>query len=90
MTSVLIVAIPVVFILAIALALKLKSPFHDLLIVVLAVCSTFVVDFVFCSVLSPQCEPVALKAVAYIVHPFLVIVVTAILYDLLSKRAFLR
>lgn len=82
--------IPVVVILFVAFAVKLKSPYNYLLIVILAVCSTFIVDFIFCSVLKSQCEADALSAVAFVTHPALVCVITVIIYKVISEKSFLE
>ena len=82
--------IPVVVILFVAFAVKLKSPYNYLLIATLSVCSTFVLDFVSCSVIRTQCEPDALSAVAFVTHPVSVCFITVIIYKVISEKCFLE
>lgn len=90
MTAILVVGVPVALILIIALVLKLKTPFNYILIVVLSVCSTYAVDFVFCSLLENKCEPDALNAVAFLTHPWLVIVISSISYKAVCEKCFIE
>lgn len=83
MTTALVIGLPVLVIVTVALFLKLSFLKSVLIMVTLAICSTVIVDFVFCSILQTQCEPDALNAVGYFFHALLVVVISLVIYSLL-------
>lgn len=86
MTTILIIGLPVLAILSIVIALKLKALFSFLLIIGLGVASPFVVDFVYCSALNNECKPDALEAVGFIMIGIYVIIISSVIYGLIPKK----
>lgn len=86
MTSLLTIVLPVLIILLIVIPLKLRAIFSFLLIITLSVCSPFIVNFVYCSVLSYECQPDALKAAGYLLLTLYVIVISSVIYIVLPKK----
>ena len=86
MQTALIIGLPVLIILLLVTMLKFKPIFSYMAIVGLGVLSSFVVEFLFCSVIKTQCEPDPLNAVGLIFHSLYVIVICAIIYTTLPRK----
>lgn len=80
METIVVVGLPVLIILAIVISLKLRAWLSFLLIFVLGLAAPFVVDFVYCTILTNECPPDALAAVAFLFHAQLVIVISCGIY----------
>ena len=88
MNPFLMVAIPVVLIVALVTLIKQRDSIAYSVIIALSILATFVVDFIYCSVLQTKCEPDALNAVGYYFYTFMVMAPSGVIYALLSS--FLR
>jgi predicted membrane channel-forming protein YqfA (hemolysin III family) len=90
MQTAFIIGLPVIVILLIVTMLKLKPLSSYISIIGLGVLSSFIVEFVFCSVLKIQCEPDALNAVGLFFHSLFVIAICSVIYAIMPlnfKRA---
>ncbi len=86
MTTILVLGLPVLAILSIVISLKLNAGFSFLLIFALGVASPFIVDFVYCSVLSNECAPDALEAVGFFFHAVYVIFISSVIYGFIPDK----
>lgn len=86
MQSELIIGISVIVILLLVIMLRLKPLSSYMAIVGLGVLSSFIVDFMFCSVLQTQCEPDPLNAVGLFFNSLYVIVICSVIFALLPRR----
>ena len=85
MNPFLMAAIAVVLIVAIVTLIKQRDAIAYSVIVALSILSTFIVDFIYCSVLQTMCEPDALNAVGYLIFTFMVMVPSGVIYALLTE-----
>lgn len=79
------IGLPVIIIVSVVLFLKLSFLKSFLTIVLLAICSTMVVNFVYCSILQTQCESDALNAAGYFFHALCVVVISSVIYGFLRR-----
>ncbi|WP_215399513.1 hypothetical protein [Rheinheimera oceanensis] len=86
MTTILVIGLPVLTILSIVISLKLKALFSFLLIFALGMISPFIVDFVYCSVLSNECKPDALEAVGFLFLAIYVIIISSAIYAFILNK----
>jgi len=85
MTPFLMVAIPVVLIVALVTLIKQRDLIAYSVIIALSILTTVIVDFIYCSVLQTKCEPDALNAVGYFFFTLLVMASSSVTYTLLSS-----
>ncbi len=86
MQTAFVLGFPVIVILLIVARLKLKPLTSYMTIVGLGILSSFIVEFVFCSVLKTQCEPDALNVVGIFFHSFYVIAICSIIYAVMPRK----
>ena len=86
MQTAFIIGLPVIVILLFVTMLKLKPLSSYMAIVGLGGLSSFIVDFIFCSVLKTQCEPDALNAVGLFFHSLYVIVICSVIYAIMPRK----
>jgi len=78
MEGILIVLLPSILIVLIIHLLKLVSLFRFILLICLAIASTFFIDFLYCAIFKSSCSSDPLVGVGYIIHSILVVVVSFI------------
>lgn len=81
-----IIGISVIVILLLVTMLRLKPLSSYMAIVGLGVLSSFIVEFMFCSVFQTQCEPDPLNAVGLFFYSLQVIVICSVIFALLPRR----
>ena len=79
MEGILNVLLPSILIVLIIHLLKLVSLFRFVLLICLAITSTFFVDFFYCEILKSSCSSDPLIGLGYIIHSILVVVVSFVL-----------
>ena len=79
MESILNVLIPSILIVLIIHLLKLVSLFRFVLLVCLAITSTFLIDFLYCEIFKSSCSADPLVGLGYIIHSSLVVAVSFVL-----------
>jgi hypothetical protein len=79
MEGILYVLLPSILIVLIIHLLKLVSLFRFVLLICLAIASTFFVDFFYCEILKSSCSSDPLVGLGYIIHSILVVVVSFVL-----------
>ncbi len=79
MEGILNVLLPSIIIVSIIHLLKLVSLFRFILLICLAITSTFCVDFLYCEILKSSCSSDPLVGVGYIIHSILVVAVSFVL-----------
>ena len=79
MEGILNVLLPSIIIVSIIHLLKLVSLFRFILLICLAITSTFCVDFLYCEILKYSCASDPLVGVGYIIHSILVVAVSFVL-----------
>jgi len=57
-----------------------RIPIKLIVILILAILSTFIIDYIYCNVIQTQCEPDALAAVGYFFHAIFVFI-TSIVFE---------
>jgi len=62
-----------------------RIPIKLIVIFILAISSTFIVDYIYCNVIQTQCKPDALAAVGYFFHAVLVFVTSIVLEFIFTK-----
>ena len=85
MSPFLIVATAVVLIVALVTLIKQRDSVAYSVIIALSILTTFVVDFIYCSVLQTKCEPDALSMVGHFFFTLLVMVSSSVIYALISS-----
>jgi hypothetical protein len=58
---------------------NIKLPINLLVILALAITSTFSINYIYCDLLQTECKPDALSAVGYIFHSILVFISSTLL-----------
>ena len=79
MEGILNVLLPSILIVLIIHLLKLVSLFRFVLLICLAIASTFFVDFFYCEILKSSCSSDPLVGLGYIIHSILVVVISFVL-----------
>jgi len=79
MEGILNVLLPSILIVLIIHLLKLVSLFRFILLICLAIASTFLVDFLYCEILKSSCSSDPLAGLGYLIHSILVVVVSFVL-----------
>ncbi|GEM_PF-3575235 len=79
MEGILNVLLPSIIIVLIIHLLKLVSLFRFVLLICLAIASTFFVDFFYCEILKSSCSSDPLVGLGYIIHSILVVTVSFVL-----------
>ena len=79
MEGILNVLLPSIIIVLIIHLLKLVSLFRFVLLICLAIASTFFVDFFYCEILKSNCSSDPLVGLGYIIHSILVVTVSFVL-----------
>ncbi|GAB5387009.1 MAG: hypothetical protein Alis3KO_41320 [Aliiglaciecola sp.] len=67
------IVLPIIAIIVICQLLHLRFVYTLVLVIVLGFISTEIVDYIYCSVLKPECEPEALKRAGMFFHSCIVI-----------------
>lgn len=79
MEGILNVLLPSILIVLIIHLLKLVSLFRFVLLICLAIASTFFVDFFYCEILKSSCSSDPLVGLGYIIHSILVVTVSFVM-----------
>ncbi len=62
-----------------------RIPIKLIVILILAISSTFAIDYIYCNVIQTQCEPDALAAVGYFFHVLLVFIFSIVFEFVFTK-----
>ena len=66
-------------------AISSRLPINLIVILILAITSTFFVNYIDCHILQAECKPGALSAVGYIIHSILVFISSTLLVVFFQK-----
>lgn len=66
-------------------AFSIRLPTYLIVILALAISSTFSINYIYCDLLQTKCEPEALAAIGYIFHFILVFIFSTLLAVFFNK-----
>lgn len=86
MQTVFVVGLPVIIVLAIVITVKLNELLSYLLIAALGIGSSFIVEWIFCSVLNTQCEADPLNVLGVFFHAFYAVSLCSVIYAVMPAK----